>query len=428
MGDPCTPSLRTESDRARADSGASGLSGFSAGEPLLTPEQMERYSRHTRLVEVGVEGQKRLLESRVLIVGAGGLGSPAALYLAAAGVGTIGIVDGDVVDRSNIQRQVIHDDASVGIPKTESAKRRIEALNPDVKVIPYQTVLNSQNALEILRGYDVVVNGCDNFPTRYLLSDACVLLRKPLVDAAILRFEGQATVYEPGKGCYRCLFPTPPPPGSVPNCAQVGIIGALAGQMGTLQAMEAIKLILGVGKTLANRLYIYDALEGSHHVVQWERRPECPACGDDPTIRELIDYEQFCGVPAPRAVSAPSAPRAADAVATGEAADLTPLQALELLRQGAQLIDVREPHEYEREHIQGARLIPLGELPWRSEEIDAETPLIVVCQIGERSGTAVRALRDAGFERVYNLAGGMVAWANYRLPVVREKPLHLGHA
>ncbi|MDI6894053.1 MAG: molybdopterin-synthase adenylyltransferase MoeB [Bacillota bacterium] len=408
------------------------------GVPFLTPDQMERYSRHTRLAEVGVEGQKRLLDARVLIVGAGGLGSPAALYLAAAGVGTIGIVDGDVVDRSNLQRQVIHDDASVGMPKTESARRHIEALNSDVRVIAYQTVLDSQNALEILADYDVVVNGCDNFPTRYLLSDACVLLRKPLVDAAILRFEGQATVYEPGKGCYRCLFPTPPPPGSVPSCAEVGIIGALAGQMGTLQAMETIKLILGIGRTLSNRLYIYDALAVEHHVVRWERRPDCPACGDNPTITALVDYKEFCGVPVPHAIPAPPAPggglpQAASGVAAprtpatgagGETADVTPLQAVELLGRGAQLIDVREAHEYEREHIDRSRLIPLGELAWRSEEIDPERPAILVCEVGERSGRAVRALRDAGFEHVYNLAGGIIAWVNWRLPVVRRQRQH----
>ncbi len=384
-----------------------------AATPLLTAEQMERYSRHTRLPEVGVEGQRKLLDAKVLIVGAGGLGSPAALYLAAAGIGTIGIIDGDRVDRSNLQRQVLHDESWIGERKVDSAKDRIEKLNPDVRVETYPVVLSSENALDIVERYDLVVNGCDNFPTRYLLNDACVLLKKPLVDAGIMRFDGQATVYYPGKGCYRCLFPTPPPPGSVPNCAEVGIIGALAGQFGTLQAMQTVKIILGIGEVLTNKLYLYNALDDEHHIFTWERRESCPACGDNPTITELIDYEEFCGVPAPGDDEA-KAEKAAEY-------DLNVNQALKLIKQGAKIIDVREVREYERQHIPESTLIPLGELSGKIEEIDPAQPILFVCQIGERSGRAVKALRDAGFQNTYNLAGGMIAWVNHRQPVEAGK-------
>ncbi|HXF83499.1 MAG TPA: molybdopterin-synthase adenylyltransferase MoeB, partial [bacterium] len=263
--------------------------------PLLSDEQMERYSRQIILEELGVAGQRRLLESKVLIVGAGGLGSPAALYLAAAGVGTLGIVDGDRVDLTNLQRQVLHYTHDVGRPKTQSARRTLEDINPDITVRTYQTVLASDNALDIIRDYDVVVNGSDNFPTRYLVNDATVFLGKPLIDASILKWEGQATTFLPGRGCYRCLFPTPPPPGAVPSCAEGGIIGAVAGFMGTLQALEAIKVLLGRGDTLANRLLIFDALSGEIRTLRWNRNPSCPVCGEQPTITALIDYEAFCG-------------------------------------------------------------------------------------------------------------------------------------
>ena len=380
---------------------------------LLNEAQMERYSRHTRLSEVGVEGQRKLLDAKVLIVGAGGLGSPAALYLAAAGIGTIGIIDGDRVDRSNLQRQVLHDESWIGKLKVDSARNRIEKLNPDVRVETYPVILSSENALEIVDNYDLVVNGCDNFPTRYLINDACVLLGKPLVDAGIMRFEGQATVYYPGRGCYRCLFPTPPPPGSVPNCAEVGIIGALAGQFGTLQAMQAVKIILGIGEVLINRLYLYNALDDEYHTFSWERRENCPVCGDNPTIVELIDYEEFCGVPSP-----------GDDEEEAESAaeyDLNVDQALQLIKQGAKVIDVREVREYERQRIPGSTLIPLGDLSGNIEEIDSWQPILFVCQIGERSGRAVKALRDVGYNETYNLAGGIIAWVNHRQPVEAGK-------
>jgi len=384
-----------------------------SGTNLLTAEQMERYSRHTRLAEVGVVGQRKLLDAKVLILGAGGLGSPSALYLAAAGIGTIGIIDGDRVDRSNLQRQVLHDESWLGKLKVDSARERIEKLNPDVRVETYPVVLSSENALGIVEKYDLVVNGCDNFPTRYLINDACVLLEKPLVDAGIMRFEGQAMVYYPGKGCYRCLFPTPPPPGSVPNCAEVGIIGALAGQFGTLQAMQAVKIILGIGEILTNKLYFYNALDDENQTFTWEKRESCPVCGDNPIITELIDCEEFCGVPA-------AGDEEEKTESTAEY-DLNVGQALELLSQGAKIIDVRETREYGREHIPNSTLIPLGELPKRVEEIDPAEPILVVCQIGERSGRAVKTLREAGFKKTYNLAGGMIAWVNHRQPVETGK-------
>lgn len=383
------------------------------GSPLLTEEQMERYSRHTRLSEVSVEGQRKLLDARVFIVGAGGLGSPSALYLAAAGVGTIGIIDGDRVDRSNLQRQVLHDETRLGWLKVDSARETIEKLNPDIIVETYPVMLNSDNAFFILENYDLVVNGCDNFPTRYLLNDACVMLKIPLVDAAILRFEGQATVYYPGQGCYRCLFPTPPPAHSVPNCAQVGVIGALAGQMGTLQAMQTVKLLLGIGKTLINKMYVYDALEDEHHMFYWERRQNCPVCGENPTITELIDYEEFCGMPArEREIEEQQEDR--------YAYDLDVKQAAQLVKNGAVIIDVRRTREYEKQHIPGSKLIPLGQLSERLEELDRERPTLLACQIGERSRRAVQILRAAGFRESYNLAGGMIAWVNHRMPVTSK--------
>jgi molybdopterin/thiamine biosynthesis adenylyltransferase/rhodanese-related sulfurtransferase len=374
--------------------------------PLLTAAQMERYSRQTILEEMGIEGQARLLRGKVLIVGAGGLGSPVALYLAAAGVGTLGIVDGDQVDLTNLHRQILHTTPDVGQPKTESARRTIGGLNPDVTVVPYQTVLTSANALEILEPYDVVINGSDNFPTRYLVNDACVLLGKPLVDASILKWEGQATTFVPGRGCYRCLFPTPPPPGAVPSCAEGGILGALCGYMGTRQALEAIKLLLGVGETLANRLLIFDALEGETRVVRWSRNPECPVCGDQPTIRALIDYEQFCGMPAhDRPASKTPVP------------EVSPVEAKAMLdRGGVQLVDVREPWEYEEAHIPGCRLIPVGEVPFRLHEIGKDAPAVVYCKSGSRSGKIVALLRERGYDKAVNLTGGILAWANAQLP------------
>ena len=421
-------------------------------EPLLDEQQLERYSRHLRLPEVGVEGQRKLLDSKVAIVGAGALGSPAAIYLAAAGVGTIGLIDGDRVELSNLHRQILYFDHDQGRPKTQAARRHLEDINPDVKVIEHRTFLTSENALEILADYDVVINGSDNFATRYLVNDACVLLGKPLVDASILRFEAQATVFLPGRGCYRCLYPSPPPPGMVPSCAEAGVLGALAGHMGTLQALEAIKILLGVGETLAERLLIYDALSATYQILHWQRNPNCPVCGDNPTIKELIDYEAFCGVPLPgrgpqngRVAATPAGtagradapgaggatgPRAgsgtggkaagaAEPVAGAEGpVELSPAEAGRLLERGdVQVIDVREEWEFARDHIPGARLVPLAQLGARLEEIDPERPLLMVCEVGERSRLAAEFLHEAGFPQVYNLRGGMIAWRNHRLPV-----------
>lgn len=417
--------------------------------PLLTPAQLLRYDRQIRLDEVGVEGQRKLLDARVLLVGAGGLGSPAAIYLAAAGVGTLGLIDGDRVDRSNLHRQPLHFDADVGRPKTESAREHLERLNPDVQVIEHREVLTSENALELLRGYDLVVNGCDNFPTRYLVNDACVLLGKPLIDASILKFEGQCTVYLPGHGCYRCLFPSPPPPGSVPSCSEAGIIGALAGHMGTLQALETVKVILGIGENLAGRMIVFDGLEGRYRQLRFRRNPQCPVCGDRPTITELIDYEAFCGVPRPRASVEPVAagngqageptlqPRP-PAAQTATPAVLAPQEPPEVVAVRAagwsvepeaaraklhdpqvQWLDVRGPDEHRHLHIPGAALIPLDHLAQQAAALDPQRETIVVCRTGHRSARATQFLRARGFTQVYNLEGGMVQWVNHGLPTER---------
>lgn len=373
--------------------------------PSLTAAQMERYSRQMILEEMGIEGQARLLRSKVLIIGAGGLGSPVALYLAAAGVGTLGIVDGDRVDLTNLHRQILHTTPAVGQPKTESARRTLEGLNPDVTVVPYQTVLTSANAMETITPYDVVVNGSDNFPTRYLINDACVLLGKPLVDASILKWEGQATTFLPGQGCYRCLFPTPPPPGAVPSCAEGGIFGALCGYFGAREAIESLKILLGIGETLANKLLIFDALEGETRIVRWTRNPQCPVCGDAPTIHALIDYEQFCGMPAH------------DRAGERPIPEVTVADVKEMLdRGGVQLVDVREPWEYDEAHIAGCRLIPMGDVPARLDEIDRNVTAVIYCRSGGRSGKIVSRLRDEGYTRVLNLKGGILAWVNAQLP------------
>lgn len=377
--------------------------------PLLSADQMERYSRQTILEEVGIAGQRRLLDSKVLIVGAGGLGSPAAIYLAAAGVGTLGIVDGDRVDLSNLHRQVMHFSHDIGRPKTQSARRTLEDINPDVSVIPFQTVLTSENALEILRDFDVIVNGSDNFPTRYLVNDAAVMLSKAMVDASILKWEGQATVFLPGRGCYRCLFPTPPPPGTVPSCAEGGIVGALAGFMGTLQAIETVKILLGMGETLANRLTIVDALTFDVRTLRWSRNPDCPVCGDHPTVTALIDYDAFCGVP-----GRSHAPEPVDVLEP--AVDVVRAKAM-VDAEHALLLDVRESWEWVTARIPGARHIPMGQIPTRLAEIPQDRPVVVYCATGQRSGAVTDALRRAGYPRVFNVAGGIVAWMNQRLPV-----------
>ncbi len=368
--------------------------------PPLHPEQFERYRRHLNLPEVGVEGQRRLLEARIALIGAGGLGSPLAQYLAAAGVGTLGLIDADVVDLSNLQRQVLYGTPDVGRPKVEVARERLAAMNPGVRVETHAVQLSSANALEILGAYDVVVDGTDNFPTRYLSNDACALLGKPLVYGAILRFDGQASVFDARTGpCYRCLFPEPPPPGSVPSCAEGGVLGVLPGLVALVQATEAIKLVTGIGESLLGRLLQVDALEMRFTEYRLERDPDCPLCGDDPTLTELIDYEGFCGVGA-----SPEELReiaAAELAALCEAAD-APL-----------LLDVREPEELEQASVAGARPIPLASLESRLTELSdwKERPLVVMCHKGGRSARACRLLLGAGFTDVRNLSGGIDAWS-----------------
>jgi len=368
--------------------------------PELTNAEILRYSRHLILPDVGLAGQRRLKAARVLLVGAGGLGSPLALYLAAAGVGHLGLVDFDVVDVTNLHRQVLHGTRDVGRPKLESARDRIADVNPHVELTTYETRLTSANALEILGGYDVVVDGTDNFQTRYLVNDACVILGKPNVYGSIFRFEGQASVFATESGpCYRCLFPEPPPPGLVPSCAEGGVLGVLPGLVGTIQATETVKQILGVGESLVGRLLLIDALRMEFRTVKLRKSPTCPACGTR-EIRELIDYEQFCGV---------------GAEPEGEAvAELAPRELAARRQRGdaLDLIDVREPHEWEIGHISGARLVPLATLPAALHTIDSSRDVVVYCKGGTRSARAARQLREAGFRRVWNLTGGITRWSD----------------
>ena len=373
------------------------------GNATLTSEEVLRYSRHLILPDVGVDGQRKLKAGRILLIGAGGLGSPLALYLAAAGVGTLGLVDFDVVDVSNLQRQVLHGTKDIGRPKLESARERIRDVNPHVHVDTYETRLTSVNALDIIRDYDVVIDGTDNFATRYLTNDACVLLGKPNVYGSIFRFEGQASVFALEEGpCYRCLFPEPPPPGLVPSCAEGGVLGVLPGLVGTIQATEGIKLILGVGEPLVGRLLLIDALSMSFRTVRLRKDPNCPACGTH-EITELIDYDQFCGVAAETTT-----------VTTNEIPEISPTELVERLRRGdaIDLIDVREPHELDIASIPNVRLIPLGALPEALPTLDSARETVVICRTGARSGRAVRQLQAAGFRRVWNLAGGIHRWAD----------------
>ena len=386
---------------SRTNGGTSVLT--TSGTSALTNDEVLRYSRHLILPDVGVAGQRRLKAARVLLIGAGGLGSPLALYLAAAGVGTLGLVDFDVVDLSNLQRQVLHGTKDVGRPKLESARDRIRDINPHVHVETYETKLTSVNALDIIRDYDVVIDGTDNFATRYLTNDACVLLGKPNVYGSIFRFEGQASVFATDDGpCYRCLFPEPPPPGLVPSCAEGGVLGVLPGLVGTIQATEGIKLILGVGEPLIGRLLLIDALTMRFRTVKLRRDPACPACGTR-ELQELIDYDQFCGV-APAPVTASSS----------EIPEITPTTLAERLRRGddLELIDVREPHELDIARIPGVRLIPLGTLPEALPTLDNTRETVVICRTGARSGRAVKQLQAAGFRRVWNLAGGVHRWSD----------------
>jgi sulfur-carrier protein adenylyltransferase/sulfurtransferase len=371
----------------------------------LSSQEVARYSRHLIMPEVGLEGQKRLKAARVLLIGAGGLGSPLALYLAAAGVGRIGLVDFDVVDFSNLQRQVLHGTADVGRPKLQSARERIQAINPEVRVDLYETRLASANALQILGPYDVVIDGTDNFPTRYLVNDACVLLGKPNVYGSIFRFDGQASVFYPGRGpCYRCLYPEPPPPGEVPSCAEGGVLGILPGLVGCIQATEAVKLILGRGSPLVGRLLLYDALQMSFREFKVRRNPKCPVCGDQPTIKQLIDYEQFCGV---RGQEAP-----APAAAAGDETTVEELKGRLDRREDVFILDVRNPEEYQICRIPGSTLIPLPALPQRFGELDRDREMVVHCKSGLRSQKAIQFLRQQGFRRLKNLQGGILAWAD----------------
>jgi len=368
----------------------------------LNNDEIRRYSRHLILPDVGLAGQEKIKAASVLCIGAGGLGSPLALYLAAAGVGKIGIVDYDVVDETNLQRQIMHTTSDVGRPKLESAKESITEINPNVIVETYPVRLSSDNALKLLKDYDVIVDGTDNFPTRYLVNDACVLLGKPNVYGSIFRFDGQVTVFDSKRGpCYRCLYPTPPPPGLVPSCAEGGVLGVLPGIIGTLQALETIKLILGEGEPLIGRLVLFDALKFKFREFTLKKNSECPVCGTNPTIHQLIDYEQFCGI---EPASKPKHNFHAPEITVEE------LKSRIDLGDDLYILDVREPNEYEIANL-GGHLIPLSELPDRVSELDPYKEIVVHCKSGGRSARAVRFLQNAGFKKAKNLAGGIDAWA-----------------
>lgn len=377
-----------------------------AVEQALSKDEILRYSRHLIIPEVGMEGQLKLKAANVLLVGTGGLGAPLGLYLAAAGVGHIGLVDFDVVDFTNLQRQVIHHTSDVGRKKLDSAAEKMTAINPHIRITRHETALTSENALDIIRDYDLVVDGTDNFPTRYLVNDACVLLGKPNVYGSIFRFDGQATVFAyEGGPCYRCLYPEPPPPGLVPSCAEGGVLGILPGTIGLIQATETVKLILGIGEPLVGRLLLYDALGMRFRELKLRRNPECPVCGDHRTITRLIDYHQFCGVP-----------RQAPAEETGKTMDgeIDPVDVKAMIDRGEDfvLIDVREPHEHKIGNIPQAKLIPLGEVPKRLDELDRKADIVIHCKSGMRSAKACGILRQAGFERVRNMRGGILAWSD----------------
>jgi len=370
----------------------------------LNNDEIRRYSRHLILPEVGLAGQKRIKATSVLCIGAGGLGSPIAMYLAAAGIGRIGIVDFDTVDLSNLQRQILHTDADVGRSKAESAKETIRGINPHCEVVIHNTRISSENALDLIRPYDIVVDGTDNFPTRYLTNDACVLLKKPNVYGSIFRFEGQASVFAPHLGgpCYRCLYPEPPPPGMVPSCAEGGVLGVLPGIIGCIQATEILKLAIGKGNLLVGRLLLFDALKMKFHELKLRRDPACPLCGDHPTIKELIDYEMFCGiVPEPENVGNPDEVTVQDMK-----------KALDDPSLHIKVVDVREPDEYEIAHVQGVLLLPLSELQHRFTELDPNTQYYLHCKVGMRSLNALNFLRQQGFKYVKSVKGGISAWSD----------------
>ena len=372
----------------------------------LSNQEVARYSRHLIMPEVGMDGQLKLKAASVLCIGAGGLGSPVAMYLTAAGVGRIGLVDFDVVDYSNLQRQVIHGTPDVGRSKLDSARDTLAAINPEVRIDTHEIALTSANAFDVLGDYDIVVDGTDNFPTRYLVNDACVLLGKPNVYGSIFRFEGQASVFATKDGpCYRCLYPEPPPPGLVPSCAEGGVLGILPGVVGTIQATEAVKLILGVGEPLINRFMIYDALRMKFRELKLRRDPECPVCGDAPTVTELIDYEQFCGV-----APAPAATTSAQDVDADDDVTVEQLKAGLDAQDDLFVLDVREEPEYQICRIPGSTLIPLGDLPTRLYELEGRDDMVVHCKSGVRSAKAVKLLREAGFKKAKNLRGGILRW------------------
>jgi sulfur-carrier protein adenylyltransferase/sulfurtransferase len=370
----------------------------------LTNEEVLRYSRHLIMPEVGMDGQLKLKEAKVLLIGSGGLGAPLGLYLAAAGVGRMGIVDFDTVDFTNLQRQVTFGTSDVGRKKLEAARERLSNLNPEIRIDTYETRLTSENALEIIREYDIVADGTDNFPTRYLVNDACVLTGKPNVYGSIFRFEGQASIFGyPGGPCYRCLYPEPPPPGLVPSCAEGGVLGVLPGIMGCIQAMETLKLILGNGQPLVGRLLLFDALRMRFRELKLHKNPDCPMCGEHRTIHKLIDYAEFCGIRGEEKETAVSS----------EIPEITPKELKARLDRGDDLfiLDVREPHEYQICNLQG-HLIPLGDLPKRVSELDSSREIVAHCRSGKRSADAVQFLSKAGFRKVWNLKGGILAWSD----------------
>ncbi len=376
----------------------------------LSKDEILRYSRHLIMPEVGMEGQLKLKQAKVLCIGAGGLGSPLALYLGAAGVGKLGLVDFDIVDFTNLQRQVIHGTSDVGRSKLQSARETLREINPNTEVETYETRLSSDNALDIFRDYDIVADGTDNFPTRYLVNDACVLLGKPNVYASIFRFEGQASVFYAARGpCYRCLYPDPPPPGLVPSCAEGGVLGVLPGIMGCIQAMETIKLILGRGEPLIGRLLLFDALGLKFRELKLRKNPECPVCGTHRTITQLIDYEQFCGIRGEEYTP----------MQTG-IPEITPAEVKRKMdtHEPFVLIDVREPHEYQICRIPGSKLIPLGEVPQRMHELSSADDIVVHCKSGMRSAKAVDFLMKSGFRKIHNLKGGILAWSDQVDPSV----------
>ena len=380
----------------------------------LSQDEILRYSRHIIMPEVGVDGQEKLKSASILLIGCGGLGSPLAIYLAAAGVGRLGLVDFDLADTTNLQRQVAFGSQDVGRPKVDATKDRILSINSNVEVTTYKTKLNSENVMDIFRPYDIIIDGTDNFPTRYLVNDACVLLKKPNVYGSIFRFEGQATVFWAEKGpCYRCLYPEPPPPGMVPSCAEGGVLGILPGTIGLIQATEAVKMILGKGDLLTGRLLLYNALDMKFREVKLQKDPECPICGKNPTIHELIDYEQFCGIGLGQEEAT---------VDTNGIPEITVQELKQKIdaKEKFTLVDVREPHEYQIGKIPGSRLIPLGEIAQRARELDSADEIVLQCRSGGRSAKALQQLRTMGFKRLKNLRGGILAWSKEIDPSVPQ--------